>query len=63
VSAAGATTERPRAEHVELLAMPPMRAVLRLAMPTTLVMLLATATNVLYTFYVSRLGSDAIAAV
>jgi len=63
VSAAGATTERPRAEPVELLAMPPMRAVLRLAMPTTLVMLLATATNVLYTFYVSRLGSDAIAAV
>jgi putative MATE family efflux protein len=40
-----------------------MRAVLRLATPTTLVMFLGTATNVLYTFYVSRLGSDAIAAV
>src|SRR5436190_1997739 len=60
---ADAKTERPRGEPVELLAMPPMRAVLRLAMPTTLVMLLGTATNVLYTFYVSRLGSDAIAAV
>jgi putative MATE family efflux protein len=36
---------------------------LRLAVPTTLVMVLATATNVLYTFFVSRLGAEAIAAV
>jgi putative MATE family efflux protein len=40
-----------------------MRAVLRLAVPTTFVMLLATLTNVLYTYFVSRLGADAIAAV
>ena len=52
-----------QAEPVELLALPPMRAVLRLAVPTTFVMVLATATNVLYTYFVSRLGSEAIAAV
>jgi putative MATE family efflux protein len=52
-----------RSDPVDLLAMPPLRAVLRLAMPTTLVMLLATATNVLYTYFVSRLGAEAIAAV
>jgi putative MATE family efflux protein len=40
-----------------------MRAVLTLATPTTFVMLVSTATNVLYTYYVSRLGADAIAAV
>ena len=40
-----------------------MRAVLALATPTTFVMLVSTATNVLYTYYVSRLGADAIAAV
>jgi len=40
-----------------------MRAVLTLATPTTFVMLIGTATNVLYTYYVSRLGADAIAAV
>lgn len=54
---------RPRREPVELLGLPPLRAVLRLAVPTTLVMVLATATNVLYTFFVSRLGAEAIAAV
>ena len=48
-------------EH--LLAIAPGRAILRLAAPTTLVMLIAATSNVLYTYYVSRLGSDAIAAV
>jgi putative MATE family efflux protein len=52
-----------RSDPVDLLAMPPLRAVLRLAAPTTFVMLLATATNVLYTYFVSRLGAEAIAAV
>jgi putative MATE family efflux protein len=37
--------------------------VIRLAAPTTLVMLVAAVSNVLYTYYVSRLGADAIAAV
>lgn len=47
----------------QLLAQDPLRAVTRLAAPTTLVMLIAAISNVLYTYYVSRLGSDAIAAV
>src|SRR5690606_27342060 len=46
-----------------LLAQDPLRAVARLAAPTTLVMLIAAISNVLYTYYVSRLGADAIAAV
>ncbi len=46
-----------------LLAMPPLRAILSLAMPTTFVMAVAAASNVLSTWYVSRLGADAIAAV
>jgi putative MATE family efflux protein len=46
-----------------LLVLPPLRAILRLATPTTLVMLIAAASNVLYTYYVSRLGAEAIAAV
>jgi len=46
-----------------LLALEPLRAVIRLATPTTLVMLVAAVSNVLYTYYVSRLGPDAIAAV
>lgn len=48
-------------EH--LLELDPLRAVVRLAAPTTLVMLIAAISNVLYTYYVSRLGPDAIAAV
>ncbi len=40
-----------------------MKAVIRLATPTTLVMLIAATSNVLYTYYVSRLGNDSIAAV
>jgi hypothetical protein len=40
-----------------------MRAVLQLATPDTFVMPYGTATNVFYTYFVSRLGEEAIAAV
>jgi putative MATE family efflux protein len=43
--------------------MSPFRAIFRLATPTTLVMLIAATSNVLYTYYVSRIGAEAIAAV
>ena len=46
-----------------LLAEPPLRAVVRLAAPTTLVMLVSAVSHVIYTVYVSRLGVDAIGAV
>lgn len=46
-----------------LLDAPPLRAIIRLALPTTGVMAVATTSNVLHTYYVSRLGADAIAAV
>ncbi|MFN8543264.1 MAG: MATE family efflux transporter [Candidatus Binatia bacterium] len=46
-----------------LLGLPPLQAIARLALPTTLVMLVAATSNVLYTYFVSRLGADAIAAV
>jgi putative MATE family efflux protein len=46
-----------------LLAAAPMRAIVALAAPTTGVMLIAATSNVLYTYYVSRLGPEAIAAV
>ncbi|MGH7785792.1 MAG: MATE family efflux transporter, partial [Candidatus Binatia bacterium] len=46
-----------------LLAQHPLRAILGLAAPTTLVMLIAALSNVLHTYFVSRLGDDAIAAV
>lgn len=46
-----------------LLSLSPLRAILRLAAPTTFVMLMAATSNVLYTYYVSRLGAEAIAAV
>lgn len=46
-----------------LLRMAPLRAILKLATPTTLVMVVAATSNVLYTYYVSRLGADSIAAV
>ena len=52
-----------RDEPEQLLAMSPSRAIFRLATPTTLVMLIAATSNVLYTYYVSRIGADAIAAV
>src|SRR5262249_18271960 len=52
-----------RGEPGDLLELPPMRAVLKLATPMTFVMLGSTATDVLYSYYVSRLGADAIGAV
>jgi MATE family, multidrug efflux pump len=52
-----------RAGPDALLAMSPLRAIATLAAPTTVVMLVAAASNALSTWYVSRLGADAIAAV
>lgn len=52
-----------RSEPDRLLAMPPVAAVVRLAAPTTLVMAVAAVSNVVYTYFVSRLGVEAIAAV
>jgi putative MATE family efflux protein len=45
------------------LAQRPLRAIVALAAPTTAVMLMAAVSNVLHTYFVSRLGDDAIAAV
>lgn len=41
----------------------PLRAVIRLAVPTSAVMLIAATSNVLHTYFVSRLGDESIAAV
>jgi putative MATE family efflux protein len=46
-----------------LLAMAPLAAVVRLAAPTTLVMAVSAVSNVVYTYFVSRLGVEAIGAV
>jgi putative MATE family efflux protein len=46
-----------------LLDIPPLAAVVRLAAPTTLVMAVSAVSNVVYTYFVSRLGVDAIGAV
>src|SRR5207237_10463087 len=46
-----------------LLAMTPLAAVVRLAAPTTLVMAVSAVSNVVYTYFVSKLGVDAIGAV
>jgi putative MATE family efflux protein len=43
--------------------MSPLAAVVRLAAPTTFVMAVAAVSNVVYTYFVSRLGVDAIGAV
>src|SRR5258708_34104332 len=43
--------------------MAPLPAVFRLAAPTTLVMIVAAVSNVVYTYFVSRLGVEAIGAV
>lgn len=43
--------------------MAPFRAVLSLALPTTAVMVVGAVSNILYTYFVSRLGATAIAAV
>src|SRR5262245_55965099 len=56
-------SQRPHRDPASLLADPPLITVLRLATPTTFVMLLASSANVLSTYFVSRLGTDAIAAV
>jgi len=50
-------------EPDRLLAMGPLAAVVRLAAPTTLVMAVAAVSNVVYTYFVSRLGVEAIGAV
>lgn len=63
IAPASASPSGRRVEPELLLTMPPLRAIIRLAAPTTLVMLIAATSNVLYTYYVSRLGPDAIAAV
>src|SRR5215467_5002179 len=52
-----------RSEPEHLLTMAPLAAVVRLAGPTTLVMAVSAVSNVLYTYFVSRLGVDAIGAV
>jgi putative MATE family efflux protein len=62
-SESGVPASSPRADPGHLLAMPALRAIVQLAAPTTLVMLIAATSNVLYTYYVSRLGADAIAVV
>jgi putative MATE family efflux protein len=46
-----------------LLAQNPLRAVVSLALPTTVVMFIAATSNVLHTFFVSRLGDESIASV
>src|SRR6059058_3598566 len=43
--------------------MAPLRAVVRLAAPTTVVMAVAAVSNIVYTYFVSRLGVEAIGAV
>ncbi|HLY39026.1 MAG TPA: MATE family efflux transporter [Candidatus Binatia bacterium] len=52
-----------QAEPERLLAMTPLAAVVRLAAPTTFVMAVSAVSNVVYTYFVSRLGVTAIAAV
>jgi MATE family, multidrug efflux pump len=52
-----------RSGAVPLLEQTPIRAIVALAAPTTGVMLIATTSNILHTYFVSRLGADAIAAV
>src|SRR5215467_10283577 len=52
---------RPDPDH--LLALPPITAVVRLAAPTTAVMAVSAVSNVVYTYFVSRLGTEAIGAV
>src|SRR5580765_4288418 len=52
-----------RSHPTHLLDMAPLAAVVRLAAPTTLVMAVSAVSNVVYTYFVSRLGTDAIGAV
>lgn len=53
----------PRHAPLDLLDQRPLRAIIALAAPTTAVMLMSAISNVLHTYFVSRLGDDAIAAV
>lgn len=55
------TAARPHPSH--LLDIAPLAAVARLAAPTTLVMAVSAVSNVVYTYFVSRLGVEAIGAV
>jgi len=48
---------------ISLLEQSPLRTIVALAAPTTAVMLIAAISNVLHTYFVSRLGDDSIAAV
>ncbi|TMA33655.1 MAG: MATE family efflux transporter [Deltaproteobacteria bacterium] len=57
------TPGAPRSEPDRLLAMTPLAAVVRLAAPTTVVMAVSAVSNIVYTYFVSRLGVDAIGAV
>jgi putative MATE family efflux protein len=52
-----------RPEHERLLATAPLGAIVRLAAPTTVVMAVSAVSNVVYTYFVSRLGVEAIGAV
>src|SRR5439155_24152332 len=52
-----------RSEPDHLLAMAPLAAVVRLAAPTTVVMVVPAVSNILYTYFFSRLGVGAIGAV
>jgi putative MATE family efflux protein len=52
-----------RSHPSHLLEIAPLAAVARLAAPTTLVMAVSAVSNVVYTYFVSRLGVDAIGAV
>ncbi|MCC6765763.1 MAG: MATE family efflux transporter [Deltaproteobacteria bacterium] len=52
-----------RAHPTRLLDVAPLAAVARLAAPTTVVMAVSAVSNVVYTYFVSRLGVDAIGAV
>jgi putative MATE family efflux protein len=59
----GGDPEENRGTTPTLLAQNPLRAVVTLAMPQTMVMLIAATSNVLHTYFVSRLGDESIAAV
>jgi len=60
--ATGPETGR-RSVSEQLLAAPPLRAIVKLALPTTAMLVVAAIANVAYTYFVSRLGADAIAAI
>src|SRR5205809_5741750 len=52
-----------RSEPDRLMGMAPFAAIVQLAAPTTVVMVVAAVSNVVYTYFVSRLGVEAIGAV